>query len=321
MTSPERLSTKTAVFAPLIDTSFGIVAEGCHAVDRRDQLGSFTANAENLGELEGVEAVIATGVIGFKAEHMDLLPDLKIICCFGVGFENVDLEAAKARGIAVTNAPATNGDTVADHAVGLALTVARGILETNAAARDGRWMAARKIYRPTLNGARVGIIGLGAIGEAIARRCAGFDAAIGYFGRNERPNCPYRYYSDVEAMAADSDFLIVACPGGPATHHIVNARVLEALGPSGILVNIGRGTVVDTPALANALKTGLIYGAGLDVVEGEPEIPADLADAPNTIITPHMAGRSPVALEAQCARALENIGRMSRGEPLVYQVV
>lgn len=310
---------KTIVFAALIDTSYDIVAAGCDAIDRRDQLGAFSA--DTAAGLDNAEAVITTGVIGFKAEHMDLLPNLKIICCFGVGFEKVDLDAAKARGIAVTNAPATNGDTVADHALGLMLTVARGILETNAAARDGRWMAARKIYRPTLNGARVGIIGLGAIGEAIAKRCVGFDATIGYFGRNERPGSPYRYFSDVPSMAAESDFLVVACPGGPATHHLVDARALEALGPEGILVNIGRGTVVDNPALATALKTGAIYGAGLDVVDGEPEIPAELADAPNLVFTPHMAGRSPVALQAQCRRALDNIGRMHRGDALVYRVV
>jgi lactate dehydrogenase-like 2-hydroxyacid dehydrogenase len=320
MKASEKLPIKTLIFAPLIDKSFGIVSAGCDAIDRRNRLSEFTAEDAARPEMKNVEAVLTTGLVGFQAEHMDLLPNLKIICCFGVGHEGVDLDAAASRGIAVTNAPSTNGDTVADHAVGLLLAVARGMMENDKAARNGEWEKARKIYRPTLNGSTVGIMGLGAIGRAIATRCAAFDASIAYTGRNERPDIPYRFLPDAQSLAAESDFLVIACPGGPATRHLVNAAALKALGPSGILVNIGRGSVIDTPALVHALKNGVIYGAGLDVVDGEPEVPEDLLSAPNLLLTPHMAGRSPIALISQCNRALDNLGRMSRGDELVCRV-
>ncbi|MGJ3264374.1 MAG: NAD(P)-dependent oxidoreductase [Salinarimonas sp.] len=321
--SPAKKSpVRTLVFAPLIDASYSFLADGCAAMDMRDRLDDFDAEVIPLAERRAVAAVVTSGILGFTAAQMDLLPNLKLIACFGVGYENVDLTAAAERGVAVTNAPSTNGETVADHAIMLMLAAARGLPEVMGAAREGRWNEARRRYRPTLNGARVGILGLGAIGRAIATRAAAFNAAgINYTARSEKSDVPYRYIPDVLTLARESEFLVVAIPGGQHTRHLIGSEALDALGPNGILVNIGRGSVVDSKALAEALKAGRIYAAGVDVLEEEPDMPVALLDAPNLIITPHMAGRSPIGLRRQCERALDNVDRLLRGEDFVCRVV
>ncbi|MEO9786324.1 MAG: 2-hydroxyacid dehydrogenase [Aurantimonas coralicida] len=319
--SPDtKLPVRTLVFAPLVDASYGFLAAGCEASDLRDRIGEFDADFMPQAEREAVGAVVTSGIVGFTAAQMDLLPNLKLIACFGVGYENVDLAAATERGIAVTNAPATNGETVADHTIMLILAPARGLAEVMGAAREGRWNEARKRYRPTLNGARVGMLGLGAIGQAIATRASAFNAAINYTTRSEKTGVPYRYIPDVLTLAKESDFLVVAIPGGKETRHLIGREVLDALGPDGILVNIGRGSVVDSQALAEALKDGRIHAAGVDVLEEEPEIPAALPDAPNFVVTPHMAGRSPIGLRRQCERALDNLDRLLRGDVFACRV-
>jgi lactate dehydrogenase-like 2-hydroxyacid dehydrogenase len=317
---PAYLPLRVLVVSPIVDAAFAFIARGCEALDRRtlnvdDIMGGITPDIAF-----GIEAVLSSGAVGFRAQHMDQLPDLKLISTFGLGFENIDLDAARARGIAVTNAPATNDKTVADHAVGLMLVAARNMVETNAAVHRGEWLEARKTYRPTINGARVGILGMGNIGGMIAQRVAAFDAEIAYTNRSPRPDSPHRFEPDLMKLAEWADFLVIATPGGAGTHHLVNAAVLNALGPQGILVNIGRGSVVDSAALAAALRDGHLYAAGLDVVEGEPEPPADLLAAPRLTFTPHMAGRAPVALRAQGERFLDNLARLHRGEALVCRV-
>ena len=316
----ETLAVRALVCAPLIDLAFRIVAAGCEAVDLRGRLSELSAGFPSADDRAAVSAVITTGTLGLEARHMDLLPNLRVISCFGAGYELVDLEAATARGIAVTNAPATNGDTVADHAILLMLAAARGLLDVAAAAREGRWMEARALYRPTLSGATVGILGLGTIGQAIASRAAAFDTTIHYTTRTVRADLPYDYVPDVVTLARKSDFLVIALPGGSATRHLVGADVLTALGPDGILVNVGRGSVVDSEALADALTSGRIHAAGIDVFEEEPDVPAALLDAPNLVITPHLAGRSPRGLRRQCDLVLDNLGRLLRDEPLACRV-
>jgi lactate dehydrogenase-like 2-hydroxyacid dehydrogenase len=306
--------------APLIDAAFAFVAAGCEVVDRRALSLDGLAGALTPAVAAGISAVLTTGAIGLGETEMDRLPDLKLISTFGVGHEAVDLDAARTRGIAVTNAPGTNDRTVADSTLGLMLAVARGIVETNAAVHAGQWLEARKTYRPTLNGSRVGILGMGNIGSLIARRAEAFDATIAYTNRRPREGSPWRFEPSLHALAEWADFLVVATPGGPTTRHLVDAAVLEALGPRGILVNIGRGSVVDSAALAEALHQGLLLGAGLDVVEGEPEPPTALLTAPRLTLTPHMAGRAPVALRAQGERFLDNLGRLCRGEDLVCRI-
>ncbi|MEM6971193.1 MAG: 2-hydroxyacid dehydrogenase [Pseudomonadota bacterium] len=310
---PEPSPVRVLVVAPLVDASFGRLAERHPVIDRRDGLGRVTVDGMTAEERAGVEVVVTSGIVGLGAAQMDLLPGLRLVHCFGVGFEGVDISAATARGIAVTNAPNTNAATVADHTLGLMLAAARGFGETGRGARAGQWNETRRRYRPTLNRARVGMLGLGVIGQQIARRVEAFEAEVAYTARSAKPNLPYRFVPDLLDLSRASDFLVVAAPGGADTRHLVNAAVLDALGPEGVLVNIGRGSIVDTAALVTALAEGRICGAGLDVIEEEPEVPPALAALDNAIITPHIAGRSPAALARQCDCALETFAALRSG--------
>ncbi|MCK8787764.1 2-hydroxyacid dehydrogenase [Roseomonas sp. NAR14] len=258
--------------------------------------------------------VVTNGSTGLSDAAMAAMPALRLIACFGAGHENVDLDAAARRGIVVTNAPGANAATVADHALGLMLAVARGIVAADRGVRAGGWAELRAV-RPTLDGARLGVIGLGAIGEGIARRGAAFGMSVGYHTRRPRPDQPWRHEPSLTALARESDFLVAACPGGPATRHLVNAEVLAALGPEGFLVNIARGSVVDTAALVAALAAGTIAGAALDVVEGEPVVPPALLAQPRLVITPHMAGRSPAAERRQIGTLVANVTAVLAGRP------
>ncbi|WP_420392489.1 NAD(P)-dependent oxidoreductase [Acuticoccus sp.] len=313
----QRVDARVLVVNPVVDDVLEFIAAACGVIDLRDRLDA-VADLD-AAERELLTAVITSGIVGMQGHHMDLLPNLKLVACFGVGHENVDLAAARARDIAVTNAPGTNGETVADHAVMLALAAARGLVVVDRAVREGRWLDARRAYQPTLSGSQVGVVGLGAIGAAIARRAEACGAEVAYVARGVK-EVPYRRASSIRELAEASDFLIVALPGGADTHHVIDAEVLAALGPGGVLVNIGRGSVVDSDALADALEDGAIHAAALDVVEGEPEVPARLLAAPGLTFTPHMAGRSPSGQRAQCERALDNLARMVRGEPYVSRV-
>lgn len=246
----------------------------------------------------GVRAVVTNGSVGLTQAQMDNLPGLEIVCAFGAGHENIDMAAARARGIIVTHAAGANDATVADHALGLMLAVARGFTVLDPAVRRGGWHQARA-ERPTLNGARLGIIGLGRIGAKIAARATAFDMHVSYLTRQPRADVAWQHYTNLEQLARDSDFLVAACPGGAPTRHLIDANVLKALGPDGVLVNISRGSVVDTAALIEALEAGSIAGAGLDVFEAEPDLPTALLACRNTVLTPHVAGRSPAAIAAQ----------------------
>jgi len=260
----------------------------------------------------GVRAVITNGSVGLTQTQMHRLPELKMVCAFGAGYENIDIAAARLRGIEVTHAPGANDATVADHALGLMLAVARGFTVLDSAVRQGDWHHARA-ERPTLNGAHLGIIGLGRIGAKIAARATAFDMHVSYLTRHPRADVPWQHYTNIEQLARDSDFLVAACPGGTATRHLVNARVLEALGPNGVFINISRGSVVDTAALIAALNAGGIAGAGLDVFEAEPDLPAALMACPNTVFTPHIAGRSPAAITAQTDMLLSSLAAYFEG--------
>ncbi|MCM2973425.1 2-hydroxyacid dehydrogenase [Larsenimonas suaedae] len=265
-----------------------------------------------------IEAVLTIGTIGFCADDMDRLPNLKLICAQGVGFEGIDVAAAHARGIHVSHGPGTNAETVADHALGLALACVRRIPQSDRAVREGQWQTARRSL-PALHDKRLGILGMGHVGQAIARRAwYGFNMAVEYYSRYPKPNLPYTHVSSAQALAERSDILIVALPGGPDTHHLVNDAMLAALGENGILINIGRGSVVDTHALAEALRTGTLGMAGLDVLETEPDVPEALtALEDNLIMTPHTAGLSPSALDATIDLVIQNVQAVvERGTPV-----
>lgn len=266
-----------------------------------------------------IRVVLTRGATGVYADEIAALPKLEMICSLGVGYENIDLAAAAARGIVVTNGPGANAVSVADHAMALLLGAARRLPQADAAVRQGHWNG---FMGPQVTGKRLGILGLGTIGLEIARRGAnGFGMRVGYFNRRPRPETGYSYFDNPRALAAASDFLVVATPGGAATRHLVDAQVLEALGPTGYLINVARGSVVDTEALIAALAERRIAGAGLDVVDGEPVIPEMLKQLDNVVLTPHSAGRSPEAVAATVALFLDNATAHFAGKAVLTPVV
>lgn len=272
------------------------------------------------GARHGVVAVVTNGTTGLSGPCMAELPALRLVCSFGVGYENIAVAAAQQTGIAVANAPDTNGETVADHALGFMLALSRGYAPLTQAVKQGAWTSSRAA-RPTLSGSTLGIIGMGRVGRAIARRAAAFDMQIRYFDRHQQSAVCGSLVSDVTELARQSDFLVAACPGGPSTHHLINAAVLQALGPMGFLINVSRGSVVHTEDLIAALTLKTIAGAGLDVLETEPQVPAALKALDNVLLTPHIAGRSPAAQFAQRDALMENLAAFFAGQPLVSPVL
>jgi lactate dehydrogenase-like 2-hydroxyacid dehydrogenase len=255
-----------------------------------------------------------------SGDEMALLPKLEIVCTVGAGYEAVDLRTARARGIAVANCPDTNASAVADSAMMLLTAATRHLRQADRHVNAGGWQDQWRVETPTISGKRLGMLGLGTIGSRIAQRAArGFDMEVGYHNRKAVAGSPYRYFDSLLELAQWADFLICAAPGGADTRHLVNADILTALGPKGYLVNIGRGTVVDTAALIDALRSKRIAGAGLDVLEGEPSVPPmlrELLGFDNVVITPHCAGRAPEARAAATALLLANLDAHFAGKPL-----
>ena len=266
-----------------------------------------------------VVALVTNGTTGCTPPMLAQLPALKVVSAYGAGYENVCVEDARAAGIQVAHAPGANGATVADHAIALALASARDICERNAAVRAGRWDEVRSA-RPTLGGSVVGIIGMGRIGRMVADRARAFGAAIAYHDAAAQDASVGAFHQDVAELAAASDFLFITCPGGAATYHLVDAKVLAALGRDGFLVNVSRGTVVDSASLAAALVSNAIAGAAIDVFEEEPRLPACLLEAPRLIVTPHMAGRSPASVRRQTEMLMANIDAALAGQACPHAV-
>lgn len=268
-----------------------------------------------------VEAAVVIGSIGLPAPIMSALPNLKLIAGFGVGYDGVDLETAKARGIAVTNCPNINHEDVADVAMALILSCARHIAAGDHFVRDGKWTSPVSFPPPKRVSARkLGIVGLGAIGDAIARRAQAFGMEIAWFGPRPK-DAPWRYEPDLHALATWADVLALALRPDPGTEKMIDARILSALGPEGMLVNVSRGSVVDEDALIAALKTGTLGSAGLDVFETEPSPAARWRDVPNTTLTPHFGGGTRESIMASAQLVLENIRRHYAGEELATRVV
>ncbi len=218
---------------------------------------------------------------------LDQLPKLEIISVFGVGYDGVPVAYCKQRGLKVTNTPDVLTDDVADVALGLILMTGRGFVRLNRFVHSGEWEKRGPELTTKLGGRKVGILGLGRIGKAIAARVAAMGMKIAYTGRKPQ-DVPYQYVRDLKALAAAVDFLVVACPGGEDTRNIVNAEILSALGRKGTLINIARGSIVDEPALVAALEAGVIKGAGLDVFINEPHIPPQLMAMDNVVLLPHV---------------------------------
>jgi len=266
-----------------------------------------------------IRVVLTNGTNGLLPQEIAALPRLELICTVGVGFENVATDAASARGIPVCNAAGTNDDAVADHAMAILLAAVRRIPFLNSGVRTGLWRD--DIPRPPhVSGRKMGIFGLGAIGRKVAKRAQGFDMEIGYHSRTRKDESGFRWFDDIVSLAQWCDFLVIAAPGGKATYHIVNAQVLDALGPQGVVVNVARGTLVDTNAVADALRDKRIWAAALDVYEGEPTPPAPLLEFENAVLTPHIGGISPQAIHASVVRFLQNADAHFSGKPLLTQV-
>lgn len=236
-----------------------------------------------------VRGVVTRSAIGIDEKLMDALPRLEIVSIFGVGADKVDLEAARARGIKVTNTPGVLTEDTADYGIGLLLALARRIVAGDRYVREGKWKNGPLPNSTRVHGKRLGIVGLGRIGMAIARRAEAFAMDISYAAPRPKPEVAYRYFAEPEALAAHCDFVMLTCPGGPDTANLVDAGFLEALGPDGMLVNIARASVVDEHALVEALATGTIKAAALDVFPDEPDVSASLLALPNLIVEPHIA--------------------------------
>jgi lactate dehydrogenase-like 2-hydroxyacid dehydrogenase len=220
------------------------------------------------------------------------LPALEIVSSFGVGYDNVDAAAAARRGIVVTNTPGVLDEEVADLTLGLLLATLRRIPQADRYVREGRWPQGNFPLSPTLRGRRIGIVGLGAIGKAIARRLDGFGVEIAYHGRSQQAGIAYDFHATLIGLAQACDVLIAIVPGGAGTKHLIDGDVLAALGPDGVLINVARGSVVDEAALVQALQSGTILAAGLDVFEQEPRVPDALIALPNVVLLPHIGSAS-----------------------------
>ncbi|QRM28979.1 2-hydroxyacid dehydrogenase [Microvirga sp. VF16] len=240
-----------------------------------------------------IRGVATTTLFGrVDATLLNRLPNVEIISSFGVGYDNVDAAEAARRNIVVTNTPGVLDDEVADLTLGLLLATLRKIPQADRYLREGQWLRASFPLSATLRERKIGIVGLGRIGKAIAKRLSGFDVSIAYHGRTQQDDVAYSYYPTVTGLAEACDVLIVITPGGASTKHLINAEVLKALGSNGILINVARGTVVDEQALIDALKSGTILSAGLDVYEDEPRVPQELIDLEHVVLLPHIASAS-----------------------------
>ncbi len=254
-----------------------------------------------------VRAIAAGGHAPIDGALMDKLPNLEIVSSFGVGYDHVDAKEAGRRGVVVTNTPDVLTDEVADLALGLLLATVRHIPQVDRYLRAGKWLEKAYPLTATLRGRTVGILGLGRIGKAIARRCEAFDMPVAYHGRNRQPDVPYAYHPSLVEMAKAVHVLMVVTPGGADTKALVNAEVLEALGPDAILINVARGTVVDEPALIKALQDKTILSAGLDVFEDEPRVPEALIAMDHVVLLPHVGSASVHTRNAMGQLVVDNL--------------
>ena len=267
-----------------------------------------------------IRGIAANGESTVQAALIGQLPALEMISVFGVGYDGVDVAAARAKGIPVTNTPDVLTDDVADLGLALMLSIARRIPQADKFVRAGLWPKGPLPLARKVSGARLGIVGLGRIGRAIARRAEAFGMAIAYTTRNRITDCAYPYFPNAEALAHEVDFLLVITPGGAATRRLIDAKVLAALGPQGYLINVARGSVVDQAALVHAITTGVIAGAALDVFEDEPNVPAELRAHENVVLTPHMASATWETRRAMAQLAFDNLQAHFSGKPLLTPV-
>ena len=311
MPSPSILSVAklSPLFASQLDAAFS-VHDRLHQTDP----AAFAAAAPTI------RAIAASGESKVDAELIAQLPKLEIISVMGVGYDGIDVVAAKARGAVVTHTPNVLNDDVADLAIGLMLSAARQLPAADRYVRAGSWPNGPMPLARKMSGARLGLVGMGRIGQAIAHRAAAFGMSIAYTARNPRPALPFKYFPSATALAAESDYLVVITPGGAGTRKLISAEVLAALGTKGILVNVARGSVVDEAALIDALERGVIGGAGLDVFESEPDVPERLRALPHVVLAPHIGSATSQTRQAMADLAFGNLQAHFAGRPLLSPV-
>ena len=268
-----------------------------------------------------IRGIVTSALVGADAALIQALPRLEIIANFGVGYDAVDLPAARQRGVIVTNTPGVLTDCVADTAIALLLAVTRRICAADRFVRAGKWQQGRFPLATKVGGKNCGIAGLGNVGQAIARRAQAFDMKVAYYDPLPKPDLPYRRCQDLVSLAKEADFLMLALPGGKETRRAIDARILAALGPKGILINVARGSVLDQPALVKALVAGEIAGAGLDVFDNEPEVPAELLQMENVVLTPHLASGTHETRDAMGQLTFANLQAHFSGKPVLTRVV
>ncbi|WP_112664609.1 2-hydroxyacid dehydrogenase [Microvirga flavescens] len=304
--------TDVLMTAPMLP----LVMEKLDAAFTLHRLWEATDRDAYLKDIGGRIRGVATSTVHgrFNADQFNLLPNLEIVSSFGVGYDNVDVGEAVKRGIVVTNTPDVLNDEVADLAIGLLIATLRQIPQADRHLRAGKWLERPFPLSPTLRERKIGIVGLGRIGKAIARRLEGFGVSIAYHGRTQQSDVAYAYFPTVTGLAEAVDVLIVITPGGAGTRHLVNADVLNALGPEGVLINVARGSVVDEKALIEALRSGAILSAGLDVYEDEPRVPQALIDMEHIVLLPHVASASVHTRNAMGQLVVDNLTSWFSGE-------
>jgi len=274
-----------------------------------------------LREVGGCIRAVATDAFsGASADILRHLPNVEVIANFGVGYDTIDVDYATAHGIKITNTPDVLNDDVADLAIALMLAVMRRVAAADRFVRAGGWPDGPFPLTTRLSGKRLGIVGLGRIGKAVARRATGFEMDIAYHGRHEQPDQPYCYYGRLTELARDADILVILVPETPATRALIDGDVLAALGEHGILINVARGPVVDETALVAALTRGRLGGAGLDVFANEPHVPAEFFTLDSVVMTPHVGSATHETRAAMADLVVGNLQAFFRGEPLLTPV-
>lgn len=273
------------------------------------------------GVADRVRGVALYAPHGCPTAIIEALPRLEIIACMGAGVDAIDVGCARARGIRVTNTPDVVTDDTADVALALLLACERRIAEADRFVRRREWLQGDHPFGRALRDRKVGIVGLGRIGQAIAKRCEAFGMEIGYYGPRQKPEIAYPYFAEPVALADWAEIMIVAAPGGEATRHLIDREVIEALGPDGTLINIARGSLVDEAALVEALGTGLLGRAGLDVYADEPNIPEALLAMDNVVLSPHTGSATHDTRRAMGDLTVDNLVAHFAGRPLLTPVV
>ncbi|WAC58457.1 2-hydroxyacid dehydrogenase [Brevundimonas sp. SL130] len=262
-----------------------------------------------------IRALIVAGKAPLDKALIEQLPALDLIACFTSGYDGIDIDWCRERGLPVTHAPGVNHEDVADHALGLILAARRQIVSGDRQVRSGGWTAETRSITASIAGQKLGVVGLGAIGKAVADRAEAFRMAVAWWG--PRPHeVEWPRADSLLALAKASDILVVACKADDTSRGLISREVLEALGPDGLLVNVSRGQVVDEDALIAALKSGALGQAALDVFIEEPTDPSRWADAPNLVLTPHTAGATTAGVQGMLMLLMQNLQAHFAGQPL-----